>query len=221
MRQQFPGSWSSSQLTVARGVLALALGAVVFQVVHFLEHALQLGYLAAHPAAPAWLTPWAEWARDLMAAAVLHDHASHTHSAQAGGELLHLAGNGVFFLGLLALPLYWRMRGGGGFHSKLLRTALLLQGAHVAEHILLTGSVLALGEPLGISTGFGMVPAGAGATWYRVVVHFSVNLAASVYAVLALLEASGWWPTRSAIVDRGLAAHSPQRPLGRTERTSR
>ena len=36
-----------------------AVAGVAFQVFHFLEHGLQLGYWFLHPTAAPWLTPWA------------------------------------------------------------------------------------------------------------------------------------------------------------------
>lgn len=38
----------------------LTIAALVFQFVHFVEHIAQLSYWFLRPAAPPWLTPWAE-----------------------------------------------------------------------------------------------------------------------------------------------------------------
>lgn len=171
---------------VGRALLLVAAAAVIFQIVHFAEHALQFGYLVTHPAEAAWLTPWAVATRDALDAGLVGGRGA----SSAPDEVLHFVGNAAFLAGLVALAAYARLsvpahaRGG-----RWLRIALWIQGAHIVEHSLLTFTALALGEGVGVSNLFGSVPGGPGAaTWYRVTLHFLVNLAASVAAVLALLE---------------------------------
>jgi hypothetical protein len=68
-----------------------------------------------------------------------------------------------------------------------LKPALLLQGAHVIEHVLLTGTYLAIGEPIGFTTLFGLGD-GAFGSGLRVWAHFLLNLVATYFAVRAVLE---------------------------------
>jgi len=154
--------------------LVVAAAGIGFQVVHFVEHLAQLSYWALHPAEAPWLTPWAEAGRDALA--VGGDPAT-------GTELLHLLGNVIFLVGLVAL---WRYaRRSGEREGGALRAGLWLQGVHVGEHVLLTGSWALFGRALGFSTLFGALsgPALAG---FRVWWHFLMNLAVTVLAVVAL-----------------------------------
>lgn len=166
-----------------RAVLRVATGAFAFQTFHLAEHVLQLGYWVLHPSRPPWITPWAVPARDVLAAAA--DGRTAT-----GTELLHLVGNAVFLAGIVALAAV--SAGYRGRPRRWLRTALVVQGLHVAEHLALTVTWLARGRADGLSTLFGLLPAGTAATGaVRVWFHFTVNLVATAAALAA------WWELRA------------------------
>lgn len=161
-------------------LLAVTYAAIGFQVIHFAEHLLQSGYWVLHPSAAPWLTPWAAVGRDWLAS---------TTDGQpgTGNEVLHLAGNLAFFAGLAAASALWRRTAAGT--APRLRTAVWIQGAHVAEHVLLTLTWLYAGQAWGLSSLFGLLEAGTPvASTVRVWLHFAFNLAATVYAVGGLLQ---------------------------------
>lgn len=170
-----------------RLLLAVAAGGMAFQMVHVLEHLLQVGYWVAHPAAPAWLTPWAAAARDALAV---------DGSAVTGVELLHLGGNVIFFVGVLGvvgLTGQWR-----GSASRSLKAAVVAQGVHVAEHALIVATWLVMGRVVAVSTLFGLLPEGtAVAVAFRVWLHLGLNLTATVLATVACCNvAQPWWHAR-------------------------
>jgi hypothetical protein len=153
----------------------VAVAALTFQGVHFVEHVAQLGYWFLNPAEAPWITPWALPARDALAV---------TGEVPLGNELLHLAGNLVFLGGLMALAIYWNRRGGEA--SPHLRIALWVQGIHMGEHVALTASTIILGKAVGLSTLLGLI-SGPAMTSFRVWFHFLINLVATWYAGRAVL----------------------------------
>jgi hypothetical protein len=152
-------------------LLIVAILALSVQVTHFIEHLVQLGYWFAHRGEAPFLTPWAASA------------ARSISGASLGVEVLHLVGN-MAFLGGLAL--LWRLVRQDPNRSPNVRTALIVQSAHVAEHVMLTASVAISGSALGVSTLFGALTPGPGAWTYRVWLHFLVNLAVTFSAVRAV-----------------------------------
>lgn len=175
-----------------RQLVAVVIMTIGFQVIHALEHVLQAGYWLLHPADAPWLTPWAAVGRDALAG--LAD--GHPGS---GSELLHLAGNIVFLVGLVALTaLQPRSR---RIHPRWLRAALVLQGLHVGEHVLLTATWLSTGRALGATTLFGLLD-GAVMGGVRVWAHFLLNLIATALAVAAI--APTIWPRIEIGDGRGL-----------------
>lgn len=150
--------------------IAVLLGGS-FQVTHFVEHGLQLGYWLGHPADPPWLTPWAAGAAGALA------------SASLGVEVLHLVGNAIFLGAVLVLV---SITAADPRRRRAAWWCLVVQGAHVVEHVALTASVAVTGRAIGVSTLFGSVAPGPGAWSYRVLLHFAVNLVATVLALRAL-----------------------------------
>lgn len=169
------------QRPAARGAprawAAVAVAGIGFQVLHLIEHVAQAGYWALHRAHDPWLTPWAETGRDALALG---------GDPHTGSELLHLGGNLVFLLGLVALAEFARRSGIGRVGA--LRLSLLVQGFHVGEHVLLTTTWMAGGQALGFSTLFGAL-SGTALVAHRVWWHFVINLAATALGVAALLRA--------------------------------
>ncbi len=169
---------------VSRGMRPKTSGSIVFwvaaaglsfQVVHALEHVLQLAYWLGHPTEAPWLTPWAGYGRDVLATLFGRE-------ATVGIELLHLLGNLLFLTGLTALAASARPD-----RPRSLQRALIVQGLHVGEHVLLTASAIATGRALGATTAFGLLPSGTVlATAVRVWSHFGLNLLATWFALCAL-----------------------------------
>lgn len=172
--------WSLSQIP---GLRYLAGAGLAFQVFHLVEHGAQLIYWTGNPTAAPWLTPWAQFGADTLSVETVPG---------LGGEMLHLIGNLVFFGALLALALMAHRREVSDRSVGALVWAIRIQAVHVIEHALLTASVLAVGRPLGISTGFGLLlDTGAVGSTARVWAHFLINLAATVAAVIAVRR-MGW-----------------------------
>ena len=166
-----------------RTVAAIAISFLAFQVFHLLEHLIQLFMWIMHPTAPPHMTPWALDGVDGIAAwfALLPGEAT----AMAGGmEGLHLVGNVIFLVGIIAL--------GRTTPTPLpgVQTAFILQGIHVAEHVLLTGTLWLTGTPMGLSTLFGVAYDYSWAGTMRVWFHFLINLGGTIPAATASLM---WW----------------------------
>lgn len=169
----------------------VAVAGIGFQVLHFAEHLLQAGYWVLHPVEAPWLTPWAGVGRDVLASAT-------DGQAATGNELLHLGGNAVFFAGLVAALLAVRSSARWTRTPSGLRGALWAQGFHVALHVGLTVTWLTLQQAHGLSTLFGLLePGTVAANAMRVWVHFTINLVATVYAVIGLWQIRGMLPGRS------------------------
>lgn len=192
-----------------RPLLAAAVGGVTFQVVHFVEHLAQLGYWLGNTDEPPWLTPWAEVARDGLAFWCQVFPGKGVDGLR-GVEMLHLIGNLLFLAGAVALAALIDRRGVAG--RRAIQRCIALQGFHVAEHVLLTVSVFTTGRSLGISTLFGAADPGTdGAVAYRVLFHFTINLVATAFVVIAAAAAAR--SARSGGTGDGDAAQDTQRPV--------
>lgn len=156
-------------------VTGIAAGGLAFQALHMAEHVVQLGVWLWAPDRPPFLTAWAEAGRDHLAVG------GHT---ALGDELLHLGGNLVFLIGLVALAALVGKRG----RVPSLSVALAVQGIHVIEHIALTGSLLATGRSIGVTTLFGVLDPGPGLWGTRVIAHFGLNAVASAATAVALVH---------------------------------
>lgn len=163
-----------------RGLLAVALAALAFQVLHVAEHLLQVAHWVVLPSQGAWLTPWAAAGRDALAAVA-------DGRAGTGGELLHLLGNALFLAGLLVLGRLVAHRAPAGDGPAHLRRATVTQVLHVLEHVALTVTWVLAGEANGVSTAFGLLDAGTTVgVATRVWLHFGINLLATVQALRAV-----------------------------------
>ena len=178
-----------------RTVAGIAIGGLAFQAFHLLEHLIQLFMWFLHPTAPPHMTPWALDGVDGIAAwfALLPGNAT----PMAGGmEGLHLVGNVIFLVGIVALGRVTPTPLPG------VQTAFILQGIHVAEHVLLTATLWLFGTPMGLSTLFGVAYdfswAGTGRVWF----HFLINLGGTIPAATAAML---WWkqthPTDAVVAE--------------------
>ena len=172
--------------TARRAMQAIAAGGLTFQVIHVLEHVLQLSFWALEPTSKPWLSSWAAGTADgLQYFCSLLPAAGEEPSI--GVEMLHLTGNVVFLGALTAWQVAMRSE------QRTIRTlgiAEKVQLFHVAEHVVLVGSLLAFGKALGLSTAFGAVD-GTALVALRVWFHFSINAVATTYALRAAKETWG------------------------------
>lgn len=165
-----------------RAVLTVvAVAGLGFQVVHVAEHVLQSGVWVAAPEQPPFLTPWAMWGAEALTV---------TGHASLGQELLHLVGNAVFLLGLLALAARVRPP------ARAVRLALAWQGAHVLEHVALSLTTAVWGRAIGVTTLLGTLDAGPALWRLRVLAHLALNTIASVYAAVGVIQSVRARPTR-------------------------
>ncbi|WP_344664621.1 DUF6008 family protein [Catenulispora yoronensis] len=167
------------RMWVYKSSLAVILIGVAGQIGHLLEHVAQAVYWIGHPEAPAWMTPWGTG----MARGFGQIDRSR---ATLGMEILHLVGNFIFLAGLAAVMVITR-RARRTRTRHWGRMGVWMQGIHGLEHLALTISVwLGAKQAVGLSTWFGQLQPGPGATTYRIWWHFLANVAGSVIFVLAL-----------------------------------
>jgi len=160
-----------------------AIGGLVFQVIHLLEHMLQIAFWAAAPTEKPWLSSWADGTAGGLG--YFCSLVAPNGAPSLGVEALHLTGN-VIFLGALAS---WQMaRRTSGLDSlRPLTIAERIQIFHVVEHIALVATLLLVGRPLGLSTAFGFA-GGISGVALRVWFHFGINAAATGFAIKAARE---------------------------------
>ncbi len=171
------GRWSHLGPLVAAGALA-------FQLIHVVEHALQVVVWAGDPGARPWMSPWA-----MATAHGVGDWFAFIAPASGtqplGMELLHLFGNVIFLAGLVVLLGLGRLA-----DQRYVRIAVVIQSLHVLEHVMLTMTLVTSGAALGLSTELDQVlPVGPSTT--RVLFHFGINAVATAYAAAAI-HAVGW-----------------------------
>lgn len=163
-------------------LLAIALAAFAFQIVHTAEHLLQFVNWTRSPSSTPWLSPWAGAGRNGLAAVAWGQRGT-------GTELLHLLGNGIFLAGTVAA--FAAVRRLGGPSRAWLRRILWVQGLHVLEHVLLVTTLLVTSRAEGLSTLFGIVdPPSTLAFSLRVVLHFTWNMAGTLMLAGAYGELS-------------------------------
>ena len=96
---------------------------------------------------------------------------------------MHLVGNTIFFVGVLALFVLARET---RTRNRSIQGAVLFQGLHFLEHILLTATVFVTGTAWGASTMFGRW-SGSELSSHRVWWHFTVNAIATAIVLSALV----------------------------------
>jgi hypothetical protein len=158
-------------------VTVVAVAGLGFQVVHALEHLVQIGAWGLAPGRTPYLTPWAAAGRHALAV---------DGNLAIGEELLHLSGNLVFLAGLVALVALAARTDAA--RSRNLRLAVTIQGVHVLEHAVLTATAAAAGRAVGVTTLFGTLEPGPLLFTVRPLAHFTLNAVATAFAVLAALD---------------------------------
>lgn len=156
-------------------VFWLAVVATIVQLYHLLEHFRQLDAWFHDPTGQPWMS-----GLFMIADRGFALIAGRGSQPAVGMEIVHLIGNSIFFIGIVA----WRRH----FANKWVKWAYWLQGFHVIEHIGLTATMLAWSAPLGLSTLYGLAPhlGATVATSYRIWWHFTMNLAATSLLLAAL-----------------------------------
>lgn len=179
-------STSSSQHRLGRHYVlpclcGIAMVTIVIQIVHFGEHVAQFGYWMKHPDELPWMS---SWAMDLV-----HAIARWTNGTMAEGmEIMHLAGNLIFLVGIFAAFVAAR-RYNSETATPWIRRSMMFEGMHLIEHVVLTVTVLRYGTAHGASTIFGLLTPGTTlAGGFRVWFHFIFNLVATYLAVRGMNE---------------------------------
>jgi hypothetical protein len=175
-------------LDLATVLAAVAGLGLAFQVGHFAEHAIQFGVWILGDLSnicgrdTPWMSPWVtEMVR--QAGLILLPSADAPRQMMLGMEVLHLIGNSIFLTSLGCL--YYCVR------SRWIRWAILIEGFHLYEHLMLTLTAYFVGKPIGLSTlfgGAGIVGSREFAVGYRVTWHFAMNLLPMPFAMIGLME---------------------------------
>jgi hypothetical protein len=178
---------------------------VLGQLGHLQEHVAQVGYWVLHPeAATGWMTPWgSELAMGFQMI--------YPSRLTLGMEILHFIGNLIFLAGLAALMVI-TTRARATKTRRWAKMGVWMQGIHGLEHLSLMLSIwLGAKHAIGLSTWFGLLDVGPGATTYRVWWHFIANVIGSVIFAIALYHL---WRERREIkasyVDSSLDEELPE-----------
>ena len=159
-------------------LLVAASSALVFQVFHTGEHAVQALHWTVSDRAVPWLSTWAASISDGLTVLC--------GSAVCGPEWLHLIGNAMFWLGLWAVRL--SSRAGWIAWGRAWAVAFGVQTAHVAEHVVLTTTAELGGRALGVTSLFGTLTAGSPSeVALRVWAHFGINAVATSAMLVAVV----------------------------------
>ena len=157
-------------------------GSLFFQTFHTLEHLIQLSRWFGSPYSPPYMSPIAKAASSQLESSFAA-LTNITGVSSLGMELLHLVGNGIFLTGGVVLyfsPLFAKIKQYSFY-------ALLFEGVHMIEHIILTISALSGNGAWGSSTQFNLL-AGSQLTTHRIWWHGAMNLVALLTFALALTK---------------------------------
>ncbi|PIR52118.1 hypothetical protein COU77_02085 [Candidatus Peregrinibacteria bacterium CG10_big_fil_rev_8_21_14_0_10_49_16] len=166
-------------------IFIIAIVCLAAQVVHFGEHVAQVFSWIAVQQQKAYMTPFGMWCMHQVGM-LLFPHADPVRQAYLGFEFLHLIGNGIFLIGIIALRYFVR--------SRKVVWALFIETFHLYEHISLSLSALFIGKSIGLSTFFGLQISPWVNLSYRVWWHFLFNLIPSVLIAMVVYEV---WKCRS------------------------
>lgn len=186
-------------LDLATAIAAVAGVGLAFQVGHFAEHAIQFGvwvlgdYSNICGRDTPWMSPWVTELVRRVGLALFPDAAAK-RQMMMGMEILHLGGNLIFLTSLACL--YYCIP------SRWVRWALLIEGFHLYEHLMLTLSAYFIGKPIGLSTLFGgsdIIGSREFAVGYRVTWHFVMNLWPMPLAMIGLMQQMRNGPAATAV----------------------
>lgn len=168
--------------TLRNVLMVAALFGITFQVGHFIEHVVQFGVWLFNDHSKPYMSPWVMWMTNELGQS-LFPQAIAQRQMMMGMEILHLIGNSIFLatIGCLfcCVP------------DKLIKLALIVEAAHLYEHLTLVLTALYRHEPLGMSNLFGgaMVIGGREfAVGYRVTWHFVMNLVPTALIMMSIMR---------------------------------
>jgi len=175
--------WFGGTTRSTRLLSSAATGGLAFQVVHVVEHFLQLGFWVVRPEDKPWISAWAAGSADGLAwfCSLLPS----ADQPSLGVEALHLTGN-VIFLGALTSWLF-ALANSDNKPPKSLQWAYRVQTFHVVEHVVLVATLMLVGKASGLSTLFGTA-SGATLVAVRVWYHFLINAIATTLALRAAFD---------------------------------
>lgn len=159
--------------------------ALIFQLAHFAEHTIQAWQWIAGFRNMPYMSPPATELSWILGEWIVPGEEDYHRIFKLGAESLHLIGNTVFLFGIIGLRILCK--------SKLVTLALIFQGIHLFEHIMLFSTEYFIHQAIGMSTLFGYFqPYGTDLynhvtmTTFRVWWHFIVNLIPTVLAGYAV-----------------------------------
>lgn len=166
-------------------LLVICGAAFAFQVLHMAEHVVQLVKWSERPTIPAPMSGLAMSASAWLAVTVTNGYRGTSM------EVLHLIGNLVFLTGAVAGLVGLSAPRRSPAARRTLRLLVLVQGLHVAEHLVLVTTLMRTGVADGVTTAFGLLTPGTpSAIAARVLLHFVLNVAVTVIATIAVARAA-------------------------------
>jgi len=160
-------------------ILVITVLFLSFQVIHFIEHTVQVTAWIFGSQEKPYMTPLGMLGMNELGI-LFYPNEEPVRQSKLGFELLHLFGNAIFLLGIFSLLYFIR--------NKKIIWALLIQAFHFYEHLSLTMSMLFVIKPIGFSTLFGMAMGQWASVAYRIWWHFFFNLIPSVLIALIIYE---------------------------------
>lgn len=180
-------------INVKNCIFLLVVVGVCFQIFHFIEHLVQFGVWVGGKHDQPYMSPIAMHFSHHLGELIVPSCTCPPkpdgviqicpNQMMIGMELLHLIGNGIF-LATIAGIFYF-------MPTRWVKYAFMIELFHLYEHIMLTSSVLAIKQPIGLSTLFGGAEALGGhefAVGYRVSWHFVMNLIPSTMIMIAYMR---------------------------------
>jgi len=135
-----------SRSLFVRILLAIFVIAFLFQAGHFFEHFYQVGIWMSGIQDKAYMSPLGTWAMEALGDLFFADEPPIRRMGMAF-QLLHLLGNGIFLIGIVAFSFFVR--------TKKVIAAFIFEGVHFLEHMALSFSYLFLNKAVGSSTFWG------------------------------------------------------------------
>jgi hypothetical protein len=157
----------------------------LFQFFHTLEHIIQLIRWALSPYSPPYMSPVAKTAAKQLES-TFAELTSITGIPTIGMELLHLVGNAIFLSGGVVLyfaPAFKKIKPYALY-------AFLFEAIHLAEHLSLTYFAASKKSAWGSSTLFNLL-SGPQLTTHRILWHFTMNVLALAFYLLAVSKLRG------------------------------
>jgi hypothetical protein len=151
--------------------LVAAISGLILQSFHSFEHIIQLKYWSGHRDAPGFMSPIAKNAATGLE--TIAHHLGFAGSPSLGMELLHLTGNIIFFFGVLSILI---SVSSNTVQRSRAQIAVIFEGIHLIEHMLLSFLVINGRPAWGASTFFGSL-SGSQLSTYRIWWHAIMNIA--------------------------------------------